>query len=70
MQADELEETEQTLFKMSFTYWIVYCVAFYSENRSTDWNPAAEFEDNCCPVLLLTFACVLCLPLHRFAVRQ
>jgi len=36
MQADELEETEQTLFKMSFTYWIVYCVVSVFENRSTD----------------------------------
>jgi len=35
MQADELEETEQTLFKMSFT-WIVYRQFRYSENRSTD----------------------------------
>ena len=71
-QADELAETEQALLSMSFSYWMVYCVA-------------AGIQKICLPeweiVLLslrltaafsyfLTFACVLCLPLSRFAVRQ
>jgi len=48
---------------------MVYCVAFGIQKIALP-TETAEFEDNCCSVLLLTFACVLCLPLHRFAVRQ
>lgn len=71
-QADDLEETEQILFKMSFAYWMVYCAAFAIQNL-----PLPAWEILVLSVKLtgalsyfLTFACILCLPLHRFAVKQ
>lgn len=71
-QADELVETEQVLFRMSFAYWMVYCIACAIQKVNLpDWEVlllsvklTAAFS------YFLTFACVVCLPLHRFAVRQ
>jgi hypothetical protein len=71
-QADELEETEQTLFKMIFTYWIVYCVTFGSQKIAPpDWEILLlSLKLTAALSYFLTFACAVCLPLHRFAVRQ
>jgi len=55
-QADDLEETEETLFKMSFAGWCTASLSAFRKSLYRLGNPAAEFEDNCCSVLLLTFA--------------
>jgi len=52
MQADELEETEQTLFKMSHLLFTA-SLSVFRKSLYRLGNPAAEF-DNCCSVLLLT----------------
>jgi len=68
-QADDWKKQRKHCLK-SFAYWMVYYVAFGIQKIALPTgNPAAEFEDNCCSVLLLTFAATLS-PLHRFAVRQ
>lgn len=71
-QADELEETEQILFRMSFTYWIVYCVAVGIQKLALpDWEILLlSLRLTAALSYFLTFACIVCLPLHRFAVRQ
>ena len=71
-QANDLEETEQTLFKMSFTYWMVYCVAFGIQKIVLpDWEILLlNLKLTAALSYFLTFACIVCLPLHRFAVRQ
>lgn len=71
-QADDLEETEETLFRMSFAYWMVYCVAFGIQKIALpDWEILLlSLKITAALSYFLTFACVLCLPLHRFAVRQ
>lgn len=71
-QADDLEETEQILFRMSFSYWMVYCVAFGMEKIVLpDWDVLLmSLRITAALSYFLTFACVVCLPLHRFAVRQ
>lgn len=71
-EVDELEETEKILFRMSFAYWMVYCVAFEMQKL-----PLPDWEILLLSVKLtailsyfLTFSCIVCLPLHRFAVQQ
>jgi len=71
-QADDLEETEQTLFKMSFSYWMVYCLCFGIQKIALpDWEILQlSLSITVALSYFLTFACIVCLPLHRFAVRQ
>lgn len=71
-QKDEREETEQILFRMSFTYWLVYCVAFGLEKiLLPSWEPIVmSLKITTALSYFLTFSCILSLPLHRFAVHQ
>ena len=71
-QADDLEDTELTLFRMSFSYWMVYCLALGTQNFVlADWDIVLlNLRLTAALSYFLTFACILCLPLHRFAVRQ
>ncbi len=71
-KVNELEETEQILFRMSFAYWMVYCVSFGIQKIALpDWEILLlSLKLTSTLSYFLTFACVLCLPLHRLAVRQ
>jgi peptidoglycan biosynthesis protein MviN/MurJ (putative lipid II flippase) len=71
-QANDLEETEEILLRMSFTYWLVYCVAYGIQKVVLpDWEMVLlSLKITCALSYFLTFACILCLPMHRFAVRQ
>ena len=71
-QADDLEVTEQTLFSMSFSYWMIYCLAFGIQKICLpDWDIVLmSLRLTAALSYFLTFACVLSLPLHRLAVRQ
>lgn len=71
-QVDELEETEQILFRMTFTYWLVYCAAVGIQKIVLpDWEILLlSLKITSALSYFLTFACILCLPLHRLAVRQ
>lgn len=71
-QANDLEETDQALFSMSFAYWMVYCLAFGIQKIcSPDWDIVLlSLKLTGAFAYFLTFACILCLPLHRFAMRQ
>jgi hypothetical protein len=85
---DEAEETEGILLKMSFSYWLVYCMAFGVQKLIIpDWENAILQGSHYPPGMLkayvnatlklttalsyfLTFSCILCLPLHKFAVHE
>ncbi len=71
-QADELEQTEQTLFSMSFSYWIVYCVAVGIQKICLpEWDIVLlNLRLTAAFSYFLTFSCVLSLPLNRLAMRQ
>jgi hypothetical protein len=71
-QVNELEETEQNLLRMSFTYWLVYCICLGLQKMTVpDWETLwLSLKLTAALSYFLTFACILCLPLHRFAVRQ
>lgn len=71
-EVSELEETEQILFRMSFAYWMVYCVAFGIQKLALpDWEiMLLSLKLTAALSYFLTFSCIVCLPLHRFSVRQ
>ncbi len=71
-QKDDVEETERILLRMSFSYWLVYCIAFGIDQIALpDWE-AIQMTLRITTALsyFLTFSCILSLPLHRFAARQ
>ncbi|PPS44197.1 hypothetical protein [Chroococcidiopsis sp. TS-821] len=71
-QVEELEETELILFRMSFAYWLVYCIACVAQKLILpDWEILAlSVKLTAALSYFLTFACIVCLPLHRVAVKQ
>ena len=71
-QKDEAEETERILFRMSFSYWLVYCVAFAIEKIVLpDWETIMmSLRITAALSYFLTFSCIVSLPLHKFAVHH
>jgi hypothetical protein len=69
---NETEETERILFRMSFSYWLVYCVAFGVQKLIIpDWeNIAMTLKLTTALSYFLTFSCIVSLPLHKFAVHE
>ncbi|MBW4631376.1 MAG: hypothetical protein KME30_05585 [Iphinoe sp. HA4291-MV1] len=71
-KAEEAEETEKILFRMSFSYWLVYCVAFAIQKIVLpDWETIMmTLKITAALSYFLTFSCIISLPLHKLAVRQ
>ncbi|OKH51885.1 hypothetical protein NIES2101_16480 [Calothrix sp. HK-06] len=71
-EGNEAVETERILFRMSFTYWLVYCMAFGIQKLVLpDWeNVATTLKITTALSYFLTFSCIVSLPLHRFAVHE
>jgi hypothetical protein len=66
------EGTHRTLLMMSFAYWLVHCVAVGLQKLILpEWEMLLT-SVRLTGVLsyLLTFACILSLPLHRVSIRQ
>lgn len=69
---DEHDTTEDTLLRMSFAYWAVHCVAIGILRL---WIPTGEIivlslKFTAILTYFLTAACILSLPLSRFASTQ
>jgi len=71
-QETEMQQTEKILFRMSFSYWLVYCVAFGIEKIVLpEWEALImSLKMTTALSYFLTFSCIICLPLHRFAMRE
>jgi small neutral amino acid transporter SnatA (MarC family) len=69
---NEAEETERILFRMSFSYWLVYCVAFGIQKIVLpDWETVImSLRIASALSYFLTFSCIVSLPLHKLAVRH
>lgn len=69
---EEAQETEETLLRMSFSYWLVYCIAFGIEKMVLpDWEGLTmTLKMTTALSYFLTFSCILSLPLHKFAVHE
>ncbi len=71
-QKNDADATEAILFRMTFCYWLVYCVAFGIEKLIFPHWEAIHMTLRITTALsyFLTFSCIVSLPLHKFAVRQ
>jgi hypothetical protein len=71
-QKNNADATEVILFRMTFCYWLVYCVAFGIEKLVFPHWEAVHMTLRITTALsyFLTFSCIVSLPLHKFAVRQ
>jgi hypothetical protein len=69
---NELEETEQTLLGMIFAYWLIYCIAVsvLHLNLPEDWQIVQNLRLTGIFSYLLTFSCLVSLPLHKLSVRH
>ncbi|MBK1987069.1 hypothetical protein A0J48_005875 [Sphaerospermopsis aphanizomenoides BCCUSP55] len=69
---DESQATEEVLLRMSFAYWLVYCVAFGIEKMVVpNWEGLTmTLKITTALSYFLTFSCILSLPLHKFAVHE
>lgn len=69
---NEIQQTEKILFRMSFSYWLLYCVAFGIEKIVLpEWEAVLmSLRITTALSYFLTFSCIVCLPLHKFAMRQ
>ncbi|MEB3338487.1 MAG: hypothetical protein VKJ46_13555 [Leptolyngbyaceae bacterium] len=71
----ESETTEQMLFKMTFTYWMVYCLAIAIQKIELPifqiWEvPLMSLKLTAVIAYVLTFTCAVTLPLHRLATLR
>lgn len=71
-QEDDLDVADRMLFMMSFTYWIVFCVAFVAQKFIQPELELLLLSVKITGVIayLLTATCILSLPLHHVATRQ
>ncbi|MTJ10980.1 MULTISPECIES: hypothetical protein [unclassified Anabaena] len=71
-EIDNFQETEENLLRMSFAYWLVYCIAFAIEKVFLfDWEiVVVSLRITIALSYFLTFSCILSLPLHKFAVHR
>jgi len=69
---DDFQDTEENLLRMSFAYWLVYCVAFGLEKIFLfNWEIVIiTLRITTALSYFLTFSCILSLPLHKFAVHK
>jgi hypothetical protein len=68
----EAEATHRAFWAMSFAYWIVYCVAKGAQNWiDPDWTIVMlSLKWTAVLSYLLTFCCILSLPLQRMALAN
>lgn len=71
-QENDLEATENILLRMSFSYWLVYCIAFAMQKIVSPELISLLMTLKITALLsyFLTFSCIISLPLHRFAVHS
>ncbi len=68
----ERKATSETLLRMTFVYWIVYCVAVGLQKFDLPdvQGLAISLKLTALFSYFLTFSSLLCLPLHHFEARR
>jgi hypothetical protein len=71
-QREKFDDPDTLLMAMSFAYWIVHCVAIGAQKWVLPEWESVLLSLKFAAVLsyLLTFSCILSLPLNRIADRQ
>ena len=69
---DEPTAAEETLLRMAFIYWLAYCITFVLQRLGSDAPHSYLVTLKLTGMLtyLLTFCCILGLPLHHIEARQ
>ncbi len=69
---DEEQATEEILLRMSFSYWLVYCIAFgIGKLVLPSWEGLTmTLKITTALSYFLTFSCILSLPLYKFASHE
>ncbi len=69
---DEFTAHSETLLRMIFVYWLLFCLA--SGLQSLSCLAGSDLQAKCRIIqvlsYLLTFSSVLCFPMHLFQARQ
>jgi hypothetical protein len=70
-KAEEVEDVERTLVKMGFAYWLVYCIAKgILKLELPEWESLfLGLKVTGAIAYMLTFCCILSLPLNRISTR-
>lgn len=68
----EAQSTQETLVRLSFVYWTVYCFAHWGEKicAASPHGIACSLRILMLLSYVLTFCCVLSLPLHFIEQRR
>jgi hypothetical protein len=68
----EAKAVRETLVRLTFAYWIVYCCAHWGERACIDFSLSLTCSLRLLMLLsyILTFCCVLSLPLHLIEQRR
>lgn len=68
----EAEAAHETMVRLSFVYWIVYCCAYWGERICAASAPDLECSLRILALLsyILTFSCVLSVSLHGIEQRR
>ncbi|NCJ07221.1 hypothetical protein GS597_12035 [Synechococcales cyanobacterium C] len=71
-EIDESDAAEETLLRMAFIYWVVYCSTVVLQKFGGDFPHTYLVTLKLTGMLtyLLTFCCILGLPLHLLEARQ
>jgi hypothetical protein len=68
----ESETMRETMIRLTFVYWIVFCLSSFGDRFLSflpyDWSCRLKILSLLC--FMLTFCCVLSLPLHFIEQRQ
>jgi hypothetical protein len=68
----EAEATQETMTRLTFVYWMVYCFAYWGAQACLEFSQSLTYSFRFLMLLsyLLTFCCVLSLPLHLIEQRR
>jgi hypothetical protein len=71
-QDSDLDVTESILLRMSFSYWLVYCIAFATRKIVSPELELLLITLKLTAILsyFLTVSCILSVPLHRFSIHK
>jgi hypothetical protein len=70
--SDQRRDNEETLLRMAFTYWIVFCLSVALQKLDLPpWDGLiVGLKFTAMLTYCLTFSSIVCLPLHHFESRR
>jgi hypothetical protein len=68
----DAEATQETMTRLTFVYWMVYCCSHWGAQACVGFSPSLTYSFRFLMLMsyILTFCCVLSLPLHLIEQRR